>query len=238
MARCNVCLLWPMLGDVLDAPHDCPLNIYDLMRGCWEYQPMDRLTANDMCKLLDVLEPIDLLRPQDEADEADDAGSANGSTVLSPSTSRHAGNATIPEKEGGDDHRSHPSPPEGIHLVSLAGTPALQTEPAAADITTPTQHTPRLASSEGKDTRALATSPSLIIGESPRSRTTTGDSVTSFGLCLSDRLTSECSTDDLNITTVCIFLLPQHAVEALLFACSVQGIQLAFERGLLWMCHR
>jgi serine/threonine protein kinase len=43
---------WLRSGKRLDRPHDCPDNLYEVMTGCWKLDPQERLTWNELVRIL------------------------------------------------------------------------------------------------------------------------------------------------------------------------------------------
>lgn len=60
--RCNVLVL-PLLqviecitqGRVLERPRVCPKEVYDVMLGCWQREPQQRLNIKEIYKILQAL---------------------------------------------------------------------------------------------------------------------------------------------------------------------------------------
>lgn len=48
-------LEWHKVGRKMERPHDCPENVYDVMRDCWSLRPADRPSWKELVNALQGL---------------------------------------------------------------------------------------------------------------------------------------------------------------------------------------
>ena len=46
---------WHKVGRKMERPHDCPENVYDVMRECWSLRPSDRPAWKELVNALQGL---------------------------------------------------------------------------------------------------------------------------------------------------------------------------------------